>query len=87
MRNYRTQRQQPPDEPLTIDADVISAYLERMNKPSMASFVRHLSNCDQQTNLKEMRLRDRIRELEAKYEPPADREKPFDPTPPPEASD
>lgn len=78
---------QPPDEPLTIDADVISAYLERMNKPSMARFVRHLGRADQEENLRERLLRDRVRELEAKYEPPAPREKPHDPTPPPEASD
>lgn len=87
MSRYAPRRSSEPDEPLTIDADVISAYLERMGKPSMARFVRHLGRADQEENLRERQLRDRVRELEAKYEPPAPREKPFDPTPPPEASD
>lgn len=75
------------DEPLTIDADCIADYLERMRRPGMAEFVRHLGSRVREANHREARLAARITELQEKYEPPPAREKIHDPTPPPEASD
>lgn len=77
----------PSDEPLTIDADCIAAYLHRMRRPGMAEFVRHLGKRVQEANQREARLIASITELQAKYEPPAPREKIHDPRPPAEASD
>lgn len=74
------------DEPCTIDADVVSGCLDRMGKPAMAQFVRQMGLMCQRHNEIEMRLQDRIRDLEQRYEPRT-REKLHDPTPPPEASD
>ena len=74
------------DEPCTIDAHVVSEYLDRIGMPSMANFVRHLGLRCQRDNETEMRLQSRIRELEQRYEPRTI-EKIHDPTPPPEASD
>lgn len=74
------------DEPLTIDADCIAAYLHRMRRPRMADFVRHLGLKAQRDNKKEMSLLARINELEAKYEPRV-RERIHDATPPAESSD
>lgn len=73
-------------EPLTIDAEVIADYLDSQRRHGMASFVRDLGREDTNVNKRQMDLLKRIHELEAKYEPRV-REKPYDPTPPAEASD
>lgn len=79
-------RYEEADEPLTIDADVIAAYLNRCNKPSMASFVLHLGRRLQDANKREMELFNRVVALQAKYEPSQPRVEP-NYMPPPEASD
>ena len=76
----------PSDEPLTIDADCIAAYLERMRRPNMADFVRHLGRRVQESNQREDMLAARIDALESTYEPRTT-ERIHDPRPPAEASD
>ena len=91
MSIYRRsgRRYEEPDEPLTISADVIAEYLERCNKPGMASFVRRMGKNDTEWY---GRLRDEQTRYEAlyqrfiQYEPEQPRhERNFQP--PPEASD
>ena len=64
-------------EPLTIDAEVVAAYLERLAKPNMASFVRHLDGRTRDAYRREEALKDKIAALAArlhKYEPPPNRQ-------------
>ncbi len=46
------------DEPLTINAEVVSDFLERQGCPSMASFVRSLGGAAQRANIREMQIRE-----------------------------
>lgn len=92
-RGYPRHRSQPDwrqvvndPEPLSISADEVAAELERFRRPRMADFVRHLGRKRQDENLREMRLLERIKELEAKYEPAGPRLI-VNHQPPPEASD
>jgi hypothetical protein len=73
------------DDTFTCTADVVRE-LERLRRPRMAAWVKDLGGASQRFNQREYRLLDRINELEAKYEPTV-RVQPYDPTPPPEASD
>lgn len=73
-------------EPISITADEVAAELERFRRPRMADFVRHLGRKRQDENLREMKLLERINELQAKYEPAQPRTF-VNHQPPPEASD
>lgn len=77
------------DEPLTLNHSVVADYLEQMRRPRMALLVRSLGGEAQAANRRVMDLVARCNELHRRlerYEPPADNT-PYDPTPPPEASD
>lgn len=89
MRYRPPKPSEQTDEPLSVDYTVVSEYLERMRKPRMASLVRSLGQADQAAGRRAMDLVARCNELHRRlerYEPPADNT-PYDPTPPPEASD
>jgi hypothetical protein len=73
------------DDTFTCTADVVRE-LERLRRPRMAAWVKDLGGASTRFNQREFRLIDRINELEAKYEP-RQQVQPYDPTPPPEASD
>ena len=65
------------DEPLTIDAEVVAAYLERMARPSMAAFVRALDGRTRDAYLREEALKDKVSALAKRlhrYEPPPQRQ-------------
>lgn len=77
------------DEPLTIDADVIAAYLKRMQKPRMAAFVRHMERRDRDAWQREQDAQERYAWLYrrlCKYEPEQPRTE-VNHQPPQEASD
>lgn len=77
------------DEPLSIDHDVVADYLDRMRKPGMAEFVRHLGGCVQEANRREMRVRELYNALAARLEQyePSEPRSVVNHQPPPEASD
>lgn len=65
------------DEPLTIDAETVAAYLERMARPNMAAFVRALDGCTRHAYLREEALKDKVTALAKRlhqYEPPPQRQ-------------
>lgn len=80
-------RRAPTDQPLTLDADVIAAYLERMNQPDMASFVRHLDNGVAAANRRAQGHFEHCNVLAARLEKYEPKERLHDPRPPAEASD
>lgn len=65
------------DEPLTIDASVVAAYLERQRCPNMAEFVRYLDGRTRDAYLREQDLKDKVAALAARlhqHEPPPQRQ-------------
>ena len=77
----------PTDQPLTLDADVIAAYLERMNQPDMASFVRHLSDGVAAANRRAQGHFEHCNVLAARLEKYEPKERLHDPHPKAESSD
>jgi PAS domain-containing protein len=77
----------PSDQPLTLDAGVIAAYLERMNQPDMASFVRHLSDGVAAANRRAQGHFEHCNVLAARLEKYEPKERLHDPHPPAESSD
>ena len=78
------------DEPLTIDASVVAALLEKWQRPRMAAYVRRIGAMVADTYSRERELREACDALQQRlwqYEP---RPKDFVPpsyVPPPESSD
>lgn len=77
----------PAEEPLTIDADCIAAYLHRMRRPGMAEFVRHLGSAVAEANRRADGYFQRANALAKRLEALEPQDKPHDPRPPAEASD
>ena len=73
------------DDTFNSTADIVRE-LERLHRPRMAAWVAELGGASQRANKRESRLIQRLVELQNKYEPQV-RVQPYDPTPPPEASD
>jgi len=64
-------------EPLSFDADVVAAFLERQQRPQMAQFVRNLNGRAKESYMREQHLKDKVDALAKrlhKYEPPAGRQ-------------
>lgn len=76
-----------PDDPLTLSADVIVAYLRRMGKLEMADFVRHLANGVAAANRRAQGHFEHCNMLAARLEKYEPKERPHDPHPKPESSD
>lgn len=87
MRGMARWQHERLDEPLTIDADCVASYLERMRRPRMAEFVRHLGEGVAAANRRADSYFQQANALAKRLEALEPRDKPHDPTPPAEASD